>query len=418
MASVNWFAARECWRIAYSIYLDGRRIKKAKYLKIKTEAKRLAEQLEVIEQKAKNGLAGKQEIEAWIEKGWLTPAEAGKLFEGYKEVIEQRRQAVATDYGMLLEAFKGFWLEKTDREVIQKNLGSDMSHARHILFWLEERCGELHTLNMEMVQQYLLELKEQGIAENTIKNRLNIFRQLIDRAVVLDMAHDNPARQVNLKQVNVRLRGSAQERRILANGEVPILLEASLRHRHLISGGLPVVVRLGLYAGLRNQEMCWLAWDAVDWQNRIITVRETTCKATGETWKPKDYESRRLDVKESVIGLLQEEKERQETEKIAGQFVLPGGNAKQPQYRNRPLQQDAPQKAFAKMILAEGLDPAITIYSLRHTYATMLLRSPPHGAGLDIRTVQNNMGHSDIKTTMTYLHHIEPEQHPTDKLPY
>jgi len=28
------------------------------------------------------------------------------------------------------------------------------------------------------------------------------------------------------------------------------------------------------------------------------------------------------------------------------------------------------------------------------------------------------MGHSDIRTTMEYLHYIEPEQHPMDNLPY
>jgi site-specific recombinase XerD len=48
----------------------------------------------------------------------------------------------------------------------------------------------------------------------------------------------------------------------------------------------------------------------------------------------------------------------------------------------------------------------------------MLLRKPPHGAGLDIRTVQQYMGHSDMKTTMEYLHYLEPETHPTDQLPY
>ena len=65
------------------------------------------------------------------------------------------------------------------------------------------------------------------------------------------------------------------------------------------------------------------------------------------------------------------------------------------------------------MIRDEGWDKSITVYSMRHTYATMALRS-----GVDLRTLQKRMGHSDLKTTMEYLHFIEPEEHPMDKLPY
>ncbi len=92
---------------------------------------------------------------------------------------------------------------------------------------------------------------------------------------------------------------------------------------------------------------------------------------------------------------------------------MPGGSRKHPEYRTRPLHQDAPQKAYAKMMIMEGLDPSITAYCFRHTCATIALR-----AGVDLRTPQKRMGHSDIKTTMEYLHCIEPEEHPMDKLPY
>jgi len=50
---------------------------------------------------------------------------------------------------------------------------------------------------------------------------------------------------------------------------------------------------------------------------------------------------------------------------------------------------------------------------MRHTYANMALRS-----GVYLRTLQKRMGQSDPKTTMEYLHFIEPENHPMDKLPY
>ena len=127
------------------------------------------------------------------------------------------------------------------------------------------------------------------------------------------------------------------------------------------------------------------------------------------------------------IQYIIEEQERQKKAGLLNQFVLPAGNKHQVEYIGRPLSQDAPQKAWHKMmksanqeLVEEALSPMrdITLYSLRHTYCTTLLRSQPEGAGLDIRTVQRRMGHSDIRTTEQYLRDIEPEQHPTDALPY
>ena len=124
---------------------------------------------------------------------------------------------------------------------------------------------------------------------------------------------------------------------------------------------------------------------------------------------------RRLDVKKECIEYLAEERARREAEGSLGPFVLLAGTSRNPSPRDRlkPVNPDSLSKSFAKMIRDEGMDPAITVYCLRHTYATMALRS-----GVDLRTVQRNMGHSDIRTTMDYLHYLDPEQHHMDKLPY
>jgi len=87
----------------------------------------------------------------------------------------------------------------------------------------------------------------------------------------------------------------------------------------------------------------------------------------------------------------------------AWQYVFPSKNLsldpREKIVRRHHITSRALQNSMSKALKKSGIPKKATIHTLRHSFATHLLQD-----GYDIRTVQEQLGHKNVQTTMIYLH--------------
>ena len=80
-------------------------------------------------------------------------------------------------------------------------------------------------------------------------------------------------------------------------------------------------------------------------------------------------------------------------------FPSPGRCSNQAPTSKKPMIKSSVQGALRRVIKQLNIKKRVTIHTFRHSYATHLLE-----AGVNIKRIQQYLGHASLQTTMIYLH--------------
>jgi integron integrase len=199
---------------------------------------------------------------------------------------------------------------------------------------------------------------------------------------------------------------------VLTKGEVRSVLEN-------ISGVHGLVIRVLYGSGLRLSEGLSLRIKDIDFAQRQIVARDTKGNESRVTMLPdslieplqehirKVKRLHELDLDQGYgsvyLPFALERKHPHADRAWIWQFVFPStGRSRDPRsgiIRRHHLHESGVQKTLKQAVRASGIAKRIGCHTFRHSFATHLLED-----GYDIRTVQELLGHKDVKTTMIYTH--------------
>ena len=176
------------------------------------------------------------------------------------------------------------------------------------------------------------------------------------------------------------------------------------------------MIKLTLQTGLRLGELCGLQWADIDKQNGIIKVRHTLKKLTGQPYKLKPTKSknglRDIPLTEEAKNILLQVSVNQKMNRLkAGNYWKPAPGLEDLVFTSEtgepfPLKDTTKYLAPIKEQMSKaGFDTAFTFHSLRHTFGTRC-----YDAGMDIKTLQEIMGHGSFNTTMSIYVNKDPGQ--------
>ena len=311
--------------------------------------------------------------------------------------------------GVLFKDFALNWM-RTYKKPKLKPVSYDRLEQTYNRVCEEFGYSQTGSITTDELQEFI-NLLAKNKAYSTVKKHYEFLKNVFEHAVKTNKLDFNPCLAVELpKERNMPVKTKKVE--ILTQEETEAIYkfnETLRQSTNQFFKHVPVLLIM-LNTGIRVGEMLALEWSDIDFNKKKMVINKTLTRAksrdeagnvigkTKETFSSstKTTSSERvIPINDVTIELLMQIKEYNKRNKIETLYVASAAGGGYVSERNL-------LRTFSSVLGVIGA-PHYAIHSLRHTYASRLLK-----AGIHVSVVSKLLGHADINTTYkTYIHVVD-----------